>query len=567
MKFTSETGRSRGLSAGMETAGAGAVEGRFGRMFDLPSGAPLPLDCLRAIAQAMVKDDLGAPITESEPVDENPAITAGYTYFGQFIDHDITFDPTPLNAATTDKTARLDFRSPALDLDSVYGRGPADQPYLYDYPFLRVGQPLDSGSAPHGTRHDMFRVPGTAQGPLERPNIPLLGDKRNDENKIISQMHGVIITLHNRIASAPDIIRANGGDPCDPDSVFDTAARLTRHHYQWVVVYDYLDRICEQGTVAEYLDPDSNALRLPNYLKPDQAFAYMPVEFAVAAFRFGHSMIRPSYALNRFTGTDASTKRIPLFSRQPSAQNLNGFPGTVPDTWGIDWGYFLDGLAPVVPQPTVDEPNPPKFQVPQPSYRIDALLAQPLADLPEFRKAADMWVHHLAYRNLVRGQGLPSGEDVSKFLMNGTVTLAEDVIWAAGSTRLGSVPMPGDTPAEQAAAQNDMDQTTRARVAVWDAWAKGNGVLKGNTPLWYYILREAEYYGVTRCQQDPGIAFGGQHLGPVGSKIVAETLIGLLAMDRGSFINQETPFKPCPEIMGGDTLTLTRLVAFATTPP
>ena len=78
----------------------------------------------------MIKPDDGKPLTETEPVDENPTIPAGYTYFGQFIDHDITFDPTPLSDATIDPSALVDFRSPALDLDNLYGRGPDDQPYI-----------------------------------------------------------------------------------------------------------------------------------------------------------------------------------------------------------------------------------------------------------------------------------------------------------------------------------------------------------------------------------------------------------------------------------------------------
>ncbi len=438
----------------------------------------------------------------------------------------------------------------------MYGRGPADQPYLYDYPFLRVGQALDSASAPCGTRHDLFRIPGPGQGPLARPDIPLLGDKRNDENKIVSQLHGAIIALHNRIAASPDIIRAYGGDPFNKDSVFKTAVSVVRGHYQMVVLYDYLDKICEPGTVARYLAGDGTPTLL-HYQKPNQKYAYMPVEFAVAAFRFGHSMIRPSYALNRVTGTDATQPRIPLFSRAPSAQNLNGFPGTMPDSWGIDWGYFLDGLSPVVPIPTPGKPPPPQFKLPQPSYRIDALLVDPLADLPEFRAEANSWVQKLAFRNLLRGQGLPSGEDVSRALMNNIVTVPEEEMWKAGSVKLPTKPPPDDT-------QGDLNETLAARESVRKCWVEGNGgVMQGNTPLWYYILREAEYLGVKRDCSDPAIAFGGQHLGPVGSRIVAETLIGLLVMDDSSILNKAKSFKPLPEIVGPTGPTLAKLMAFA----
>src|SRR6266700_1614667 len=127
----------RGLAAG---AIPGVAFGRFGPMFEAAPAPKLPPEGLQALANAMIKPDKGKPITEAEPVDENPTIPAGYTYFGQFIDHDITFDPTPLSAADIEPDALVDFRSPALDLDNLYGRGPDDQPYMYDGLQLRVGR-------------------------------------------------------------------------------------------------------------------------------------------------------------------------------------------------------------------------------------------------------------------------------------------------------------------------------------------------------------------------------------------------------------------------------------------
>ena len=141
----------RGLAAG---ANPGQPFGRFGPMFELPPCPSLPEEGLTDLAKAMVKQDDGAPITEREPADENDRIPAGYTYFGQFVDHDISFDPTPLGAKQVDRDALVDFRSPALDLDSVYGRGPADQPYLYerDGLRLRVGPPPRTAAARRGRR-------------------------------------------------------------------------------------------------------------------------------------------------------------------------------------------------------------------------------------------------------------------------------------------------------------------------------------------------------------------------------------------------------------------------------
>ncbi len=117
----------RGLLA---AAAPGVGYGRFGRMFDT-MGPVFSAYALEAIATAMIKADAGQPITVAEEEDENPVTPAGYTYFGQFVDHDMTFDPTPLGQQIIDATGMVDFRTPALDLDCVYGRGPDDQPYLY----------------------------------------------------------------------------------------------------------------------------------------------------------------------------------------------------------------------------------------------------------------------------------------------------------------------------------------------------------------------------------------------------------------------------------------------------
>ena len=532
----------RGLAAG---ANPGVAFGRFGAMFDTAPACKVADDGLKALANAMIKVDPGAPITIEEPADENPAIPAGFTYFGQFIDHDITFDPTPLNAGLLDRDALVDFRSPALDLDNVYGRGPDDQPYMYEKDGLRLRvdtrKAMTAGDAVVGTRNDLFRLDD---------GTPLLGDKRNDENKIVSQFHGAMI-LNNW-----------GSDVSTPVGRFRAAAQIVRWHYQWVVVFDYLRHVCLPGVLTDVLNWGDTP-RLQHYLKLGLAAAYMPVEFSGAAFRFGHSMVRPSYALNADVvtalGEDATVNRIPTFTRSPDpTQNLNGFPGPLVKPWGIDFGYFLD-------VPTGPRAAAGKFKVPQPSYRIDANLVDPLADLPEFFKDTSTpegrasLAGHLAFRNLKRGQmlGLPSGQTVAGLV--GQTPLTDEILWGVGSRLVDRSKLPGDT-------AGDFDTSVKIRGDFADTWVKKGGPLAGNAPLWYYILREAEYYGVLHRPQDPGIGFGGQHLGPVGSRIVCETLIGLLWMDRSSFLRSQRLFKPMAEIAAPDgSLTLARLMTFALT--
>ena len=270
-------------------------------------------------------------------------------------------------------------------------------------------------------------------------------------------------------------------------------------------------------------------------------------------------MVRPSYALNKIVttarGGDATT-RIPTFSRNADpAQNLNGFPGQLPESWGIDWSFFLD-----VPKSDGIDRN---FKIPQPSYRIDALLVSPLADLPEFFKESSTpeekasLVGHLAFRNLLRGQmlGLPSGQKVAEML--GIIPLTDEVLWSAGSRMLNP-----DTLGDDKA---DWEDTTKNRASVREKWVNDKGPLAHNCPLWYYILREAEYYGVEKDTKDERIGMGGQHLGPVGSRIVAETLIGLLWYDKSSFLHDLRGFRPLREITGDAELTLGALLTYALT--
>ncbi|HEX8063213.1 MAG TPA: peroxidase family protein, partial [Allosphingosinicella sp.] len=349
----------RGLEPG-SVAGVGF--GRFGRMFPF-SGAMLPDQCLLDIAEAMIKPDRSTPIDEAEGVDENPAIPSGYTYFGQFIDHDITFDPTPLKAKSVDVAGLEDFRTPALDLDNIYGRGPDDQPYMYDGIKLRLGQDVGQAGAPVTTARDVLRL-DPQDGSARRPAI--LGDKRNDENRLVTQLQSLFIAFHNKVVGDEELVTAGGGAMDGGRDQFRGAVNIVRWHYQWLVVNDFLPRILEPGMLREVL-PANGSPNLPNYSKDNARWAYLPVEFAGAAYRMGHSMIRPGYALNeRVLHVDdpdlppeEQDGRISIFSRSADPLvNLNGFGVPIPDSWGIDWSFFFDDL------PTDHLPG--EFKVPQP---------------------------------------------------------------------------------------------------------------------------------------------------------------------------------------------------------
>jgi Animal haem peroxidase len=454
------------------------LEGRFGRLFrNLPSFEPDD-SILEALADRMLEpeDPGGAAGTEDEGFDG--PIPAGYTYLGQFIDHDITFDPVSSLQRLNDPDALHDFRTPRFDLDSLYGSGPNNDPYLYD-PAVDDGHSSLLIGANGNGEPDLPRnvLPPSAAGlPQGRA---LIGDPRNDENVIVSQLQLLFLRFHNKVVEQ---VRADNPG-LSGEQLFEEAQRLVRWHYQWIVVNDFARRVCGDAVIDDILPRDpQEQLRRDGYVTAAGAVAlprirlrfyrwqrdpFMPVEFSVAAYRFGHSMIRPDYRLNTQIPNE-----IPIFSAgelQDEHQDLRGFR-PLASGWTIDWTFFFDlGTANL-----------------QHARLIDTKLAAPLADVP-----GTTVPHALARRNLRRGKalGLPSGQRIAR-----------------------------------AMAITPMDDASLGISDISDQFID-------SAPLWFYILKEAE-------------AGGGGQLGPVGGRIVAEVLLGLLKGDPFSYINVEPNWTP-----------------------
>lgn len=381
-------------------------EGRFGRMFRLPPF--VPSDERIAEIAATVPENATGPTPELD----NPAIPAGYTYLGQFIDHDLTFDPASSLDRQNDPDALTNFRSPRFDLDSVYGRGPADDPFLYDR--TSDGQKLLIGR--HDDEDDL---------PRNVQDTALIGDPRNDENIFVSQLQLTMLKFHNAVV---DLV---AGDPTlrrGSETVFDAAQRIVRWHYQWVVVHDFLRRTVGDVMLASVLDRSGPVPRVERRFFSWHNEPYMPVEFSVAAYRFGHSQVRGRYRLNTLVGP------LPTFLPTPVAQDpLGHFGGfrILPAFWTIEWARFFE----------VDGAGADAMQL---TRKIDTRLADPLKELPPEIGGSRP---SLIDRNLTRGARmlLPSGQDVA-------ARMGADVL---GDDELG---LPGGGPA----------------------------------PLWFYVLREAE---------------------------------------------------------------------------
>jgi len=223
----------RGLDGGAAAAG----HGRFGRMFPGLPPCELSDEGLAALLTTMDSDNaLGI----------NPVIPAGFTYLGQFIDHDITFDPNSQLDKTSDPFALTNFRSPRLDLDSLYGSGPADQPYLYDW--------AESDRDP-GLKLLVAKRPDGAQGtiddlPRNEQERALIGDPRNDVHLVIAQLHLLFVKFHNNVV---DHVREK--HHLSGEALFREACRIVRWHYQWIVVHDFLPRVVGPTTAARVIKP------------------------------------------------------------------------------------------------------------------------------------------------------------------------------------------------------------------------------------------------------------------------------------------------------------------------
>jgi len=475
----------RGL---LSAKGSLLFQGRFGRMFrSLPAAkfGPDSEAVLKKLGDAMT-NSFDAPKDGKD--DEESGIPALYTYFGQFLDHDITFDPASSLQKQDDPDALTDYRSPALDMDNIYGRGPDDQPYLY----RKDGKSFLLGAELSGGNPGAFDLPRNNPQKNEAARA-LIGDPRNDENSIVSQFQGLVLRFHNRVVAK------------NPDRNFPDVQQLVRFHYQYVVVNDFLSRIIHKEvlddlkTAGKY---DQKKLKFFHWKNEP----FMPVEFSVAAYRMGHSMIRPGYRLN-----DNIIQPIFPIPKRGFKEGLTGFRAMISD-WGIDWGRFID-----VDKRPYDGNAAVKKRRLQFAYRMDTSVVNPLSMLPP--NIATPPPASLPERNLLRGfhLGLPSGQDVARAM--GINPLDDkDILIGQGTTK----PDP------------DRKRITRVDEA-----------LTGKCPLWTYILAEAMIHQTpVKIPVKENVTIRTPQLGPVGGRIVAEVLLGLLFADNNSYLSLHPDWTP-----------------------
>ena len=420
--------------------------------------------------QGLIK--LGRAMTRGPEPEDNSDLPAGYTYLIQFIAHDLSF--AQINGVSPGAMAAANItggRSPSLDLDCLYDTGLAKEDLYKDKDGrLKLGPTtgtmLDQAQAVY--ENDL---PGRGTN-KENPRLALIADPRNDDNLAVAQTHVAFAKFHNAVT---DLLADQG---LSGSKLFEAARKKVVRHYQWIVLKDFLPRIIDETV----LDDVFRGLKF--FTQEAKGRPFMPVEFSFAAFRLGHSMVGASYEWNRIFHSpkrdeykDAAKLRQ-LFDLTGANGTMDGTYPTLPTRWLIDWTRFYD--------------FPDMGRAANRAKKIGTRLTAALDDVFSIMTDIPKEYRSLPVLDLIRGAklGLPTGQEAA-YTMNASWRLS-----------------PGDI-----------------------AQGPHAGILKDHgfdqrTPLWYYILREAEFYD-------------GKRLGPVGGRIVAETFIGILRASDYSILRKK----------------------------
>jgi len=515
--------------------GQGSQDSSFSRLLEKdhdykPLSLSDPDKVIGIIAHAIDQGPDGANDLPDEQ--ENPFVPAGYTYFGQFVDHDLTFDTRSTLQTIESGLSSFpnDERTPRLDMDCLYGLGPSSAPFMYD----EDGRLATNQDKPFDLPRSAIRF---------KPDDPashraIIGDPRNDENSIVCQLQLAFIQFHNAMIAHFKQQGLAGG------TLFRAAQREVRFTYQKIVVTDFLKRIVQKPVYEDFVqDRLARGDKAYKLYKKGELRRALPLEFTGAAYRFGHSGVRNAYRLNEMF------QRLIFNGADDATESLVGF-GDLPESHKIDWSLFVtDKLAPGTkgsnPSQIGGQDVPADSHRLQYAYKLDTSVVNPLLALPPRIGGLGPLFNSLAARNIKRGYNfsLPSGQDVAKALGVGRHPPLQ-----FGDRLLAFKDMPGMSAANAAA-------------------------LEEKTPLWLYILAEGQAClakaddsfamktedGVTMIDKDSDV---GTQLGPVGGRILLEVFFGILDDDLESYVHAKPGSWNSVIKAGSDTITLWDMLRF-----
>lgn len=371
--------------------------GKFGRVFHDLAPAKFEFELLDTLAKNMKREP------EELPFADTRSLPAGYVYFGQFIAHDLSFDPNTSLNRVLDPTLLENFRTPTLDLDSLYGNGPQVNPIYYRS--LDGYFPIDDESV------DLLRKPKFKN---ENFSIALIPDPRNDENRIVSQIHLLFQKLHNYLLNSYQN--------------FDEAKKYTQWHYQWLILNEFLPKIIKPDILSSIFDiANPSMVKRAYYFWRQEPF--IPIEFSNAAYRFGHSMVRSSYIIRKEDQNGfivGAYGESPLTNSIKPTESLLGFKE---QKKGVDLNFFFGKNA-------------------QKSHPIEPRISSPLYDVTRFNREAKseecyQYADSLPFITMRKGMllGLPNGEDVAKEFNQTPINVDLQEVTQNTSFKNGSTPL------------------------------------------------------------------------------------------------------------------------------
>lgn len=458
--------------------------------------------------------------------EDNPTIPSGYTYLLQLIAHDMVNTSISLAVAGGRKFGFENSRVLPLTLETVFGGGPDVCPQAYEFSQvcsnyrgsvprtrLRVGRTQQMVTKAKGPFDDIGRttpvdvrddgIPPEAKPPLLTE--ALVADPRNDDHALISQLTVLFHRLHNLIIGMIEDTPATS--TLDAYRNFVCARLITTLIYRRIIVFDVLQRLLDPSAFRYYV-LDNKPLVAPDKGVPVEG---VPVEFSHGAFRCGHAMVRKSYRVN--SDVEQDTVRALQLSSSRSPEFL-----PVTDVWTVKWEYFFELNK----------------TVPNHSRRVG----------PNYSAATKSEWYFPPILPNTGGQGDAPGLPSRDFL-------------SSMYAQLWSVPLLIDElrktpeiaaflPAYSCLQQplTDWLNAPAGPYQISEHFEPGDvAILAADPPLPFFVLFEAAY---TRNSTTSPFRGGGQHLGPLGSIIVAEAIMG--AIKQSDIRAGGISFSPCTDL-------------------